>query len=477
LSLPTVTVTADKAVDGFNNNQATQTATAPLVEGYHTNAQAIAAFVEANAATVAGCGKADATCAATFARGFASRAFRRPLSSDEDQNFTQFISDQVPALGFEKTVSAFVEGILQSANFLYRPEFGVADPSVSAGARLSGYEVASRLSYFIGQTLPDAALLAAAAAGTLDTPAGLEAEARRWLGTAAAQAALNDFHEQWLELTAIKTMARDPVLFPAFNMALPAQLFDATERFVMDNFWTGDATVGSLLLTPKAYVNDALAPIYGLALPGGTELRLVDLDPSERAGLLTQAGLMASMAHQQFDAPILRGVFVLRHLLCAPPGAPPPNVADIPPSQAGDAPRTTRQRVAEQHVTSPVCKACHDQIDPIGFAFEHYDAIGQYRTVDNGLPVDASGTLSTVGDASGSFDGAIELSGLLAKSVTVEQCAARNLFRFGLGRSETTGDQCAILGALQRSRGNMREMVVQIVLSDNFRYRRPLAPP
>jgi Protein of unknown function (DUF1592)/Protein of unknown function (DUF1588)/Protein of unknown function (DUF1595)/Protein of unknown function (DUF1587)/Protein of unknown function (DUF1585) len=475
LSLPAITITADKVVDGFNNNQATQTATAPLVDAYHANAKAVATVVEANAASVAGCDASEATCGATFARAFAARAFRRPLQQDEEQAFTNFMNDQVTALGFAKAVSSFVEGTLQSANFLYRPEFGVADPSRPADLRLTGFEVANRLSYFVGQTMPDAALMAAASAGTLDTPAGLEQEARRLLETPAARAALSDFHEQWLDLTPIKTMARDPVLFPAFDMTLPEQLFDATQRFVMDNFWNGDGTVNSLLTTPKAYVNDAVAPLYGLPKPGSTELRLVDLDPTKRAGLLTQAGLMASMAHQQFDAPILRGVFVLRHLLCAPPAPPPPGVADIPPAQQGDMPRTTRQRVEEQHVTSPACKACHAQIDPLGFAFGNYDAVGQYRTEENGLPIDATGSLARVGDASGDFDGAIQLSEILAESVTVQQCAARNLFRFSVGRSETTGDQCAILGALDRSKGNLRELVVQLVLSDNFRYRKPLA--
>ena len=474
ITLPQVTVTADKVVDGFNNNQATQTAIAPLLEAYHSNAQAIARVAEGNAAAVAGCSASDPMCATSFAQSFGARVFRRPLLPEEEQAFVLFMNDQTTKLGFEKAVGSFVEGMLQSANFLYRPEFGVQDASVAVDLRLTGYEIANRLSYFIAETMPDRPLLAAAAAGKLDTPAGLEEEARRLLAGEAAKVALSNFHEQWLELRAIKTMTRDSTLFPAFDMALPAQLFDATQRFVMNEFWNGEGTMSSLLLTPKAYVNDAIAPLYGLSPSFGRELTLVDLDPAQRAGLLTQAGLMASMAHPQFDAPILRGVFVLRRLLCAPPPAPPPGVADIPPAEQGDAPRTTRQRVTDLHVTAPACKGCHGMIDPIGFAFENYDAVGQYRKEDNELPVDATGTLVPIGDASGSFDGAVQLSSLLAQSVTVQQCAARNLFRFGFGRTETVGDQCAILGAMARAKGNLRESVIQLVLSDNFRYRKPL---
>lgn len=472
LSLPALALNADKSVDGFNNNEATHTATAPLVDSYNTSAKAIAQLVEQSAASVAGCGSADAACAQSFARSWAARAFRRPLSNDEEQAFSGFMTKQVAAAGFDKALGLFVEGLLQSANFLYRPELGVADASQPARVPLAGYELASRLSYFITQSMPDATLLDAASRGSLATPAGVESEARRLLATPGAQAALADFHGQWLELDAIKTMARDPALFPAFSTDLPAQLFDATQRFVMNNFWAGDASLKSLLLDPRAYVNDAIAPLYGVPKPGSKDLTLVNLDPAQRAGLLTQAGLMASMSHPQFSAPIIRGTFVLRHLMCAPPPPPPPSVPDIPPQEQGDRARTTRQRVEELHVTSATCKACHASIDPLGFAFEHYDALGQYRTQDNGLPVDSSGVLSNSADVPLAFADAVELSAQLAESVAVTQCAARNMFRFSLGRTETAGDQCTILGALDAAKGNLRELVVQLALSDSFRYRK-----
>ncbi len=471
VALPTLVMTPDKAADGFDNHESTQTATAPLVEEYHTNAGAVAGAVEQDLGAVTQCAATDTDCVKSYALDLAARAFRRPLSSDEAATFADFVSTQASAFGLTKAAGLFVEGLLQSANFIYRPELGVEDPARADALRLTGYELATRLSYFITASQPDSELLAAAAAGTLDSASGVETEARRLLASDAARASLTNFHAQWLELNRIKTMSRDTTLFPLFDTALPATMYDATERFVMNNFWDGGGRIDTLLSSPKAYVNDALAPVYGLPSPGSDELVLVDLDPAERAGLLTQAGLLASMAHEKFDAPILRGVFVLRHLLCAPPDAPPPNVPDIPPAEDGDGPKTTRQRVEDVHVSSAACKGCHEQIDGIGFAFDNYDAIGQYRTTENGLPVDSTGAITGMGDADGTFDGAVALSSQLAGSERVTQCAARHLFRYAYGRSETVGDQCAILDAVTASGGDMKELVVELVLRDNFRYR------
>jgi hypothetical protein len=288
---------------------------------------------------------------------------------------------------------------------------------------------------------------------------------------------MNDFHRQWLELDRIANMNRDEALFPAFSPELPAVMHEATEQYVDHVFWEGDGRLSSLLLEPKAYVNDALAPVYGVDPPGSSELTLVDLDPSQRAGLLTQAGLLAGMAHEKFDAPIIRGTFVLKRLLCSPPPPPPPDVPDIPPANPADKPMTTRQRVEETHRNAG-CIACHENIDGAGFGFNHFDAIGQYRTEENGLPVDASGKLPVASDVAGPFYGAIELSQKLADSADVEACVVSQYYRFGMGRSEAREDACAeasLTEAFRASGGNMRDLLLGVVLSDSFRYRRPIA--
>lgn len=472
LPLPALDLPQDAEVDGFDNNERTQTAIPVLVERYHGNAQQVGAAVEQNVEAVAPCA-GEVGCAASVVERLGRRVFRRPLASEELTRHVEFVEQFADKYGFARALGMWVEAILQSAHFIYRPEFGVPDPERPDDRRLDGYELATRLSFFLWQAAPDDALLDAAARGELDTAAGVEAEARRLLADDRARAALRHFQDQWLELDRIKTMARDAELFPEFDEAVPPLMHEATARFVEHQFWEGDATVASLLLTPEAWVNDKLAPFYGVSAPGSEELTRVTLPTQERAGLLTQPGLMAGMAHEKFDAPILRGVFVLDRFLCAPPPAPPPNVPDIVSANDDGSPKTTRQQVEELHVTS-TCRSCHAAIDNAGFGFNHYDAVGRYRTTDNGLPVDASGHLENVGDASGTFVGAIELSQRLAQSEHVEGCVARHFYRFALGHTETNGEACAIVDSMTAAQGNLRELLIQIVLSDNFRYRRPV---
>jgi hypothetical protein len=475
--VPELALLPDKAVEGFENNEKTQTATPDLVADQYAAAQKVAGAVSANAAAFAGCSYGTPSeaqaCAEQVADTLGRRAYRRPLTEMETATFRTFLATNAAEHGFETALGMFVQGVLLSPGFLYRPEWGVADPSVSEALPLSGYELASRLSYFLWQSMPDEALFAAADSGALETPEGLEAEAKRLLADPRAREAVGDFHRQWMDLDKMKEMSRDTALFPAWNDGtVPPALAQATARYLDHVFWESEGTVSELLVSPKAYVNDTLAPLYGIDPPGSSDLVLVDLDPSKRAGFLTQAGPMAAMAHEKFDAPILRGVFVLRRMLCADLGPPPPDVADIPPAEEGEGPKTTRQRIEESH-TGGACAGCHDLINPLGFAFSHYDAAGQFRTQENGLPIDATGASEELGG----YDGAVELSSLLAESEDVRACVVKQWFRFAMGRLDGAADRCEISrleASFTEGGGTMRDLLLDIVMSDSFRYRSPL---
>jgi hypothetical protein len=342
--------------------------------------------------------------------------------------------------------------------------------------RLTPHELASRLSFFFWDTMPDDGLFAAADSGTLDTPVGVEAQARRLLGDARARAAVAHFQGQWLGLAAIFGTRKDPAVLAGWDGPLTETLRQATARFVEHAFWELGG-LGALFTTPKAFVDARTAPLYGLTAQGA-ELRLVELPTSQRAGLLTQAGLMAALGSETTSAPVRRGVFVLDRVLCAPPPPPPPNALSQP-APPGPKPVTTRERFEKQH-TGPTCLGCHDAIDGIGFAFEHYDAVGRWRDTENGAPVNAQGQLAGLGDdVDGPVDGALELSKKLAVSSTVRDCVAAHWLAYALGSAHDSIDACTlqpIVRRWQEAHLDMRELLVALVTSDAFRNRPTFAP-
>ncbi len=470
MTIPKLDLPSDKPVDGFDNNVATQAATPILVESYGTASRAITQAIP-NVRTFMGCDPAAAACASQFIRAFGARAFRRPPLGEDVSRYEAFFREQATRFGPEAAGRLLTQAMLLAPQFLYRPEMAQPDPGNRGRRSLDGYEVATRLSFFLWQTIPDPDLLNAAERGELVTLAGVEKQARRMLADARALAAVGDFSRQWLGLERTRGIVRDRMRFPAFDSNLPQALYDATVRYVERAFWEG-GTVSSLLTEPRAFANGPVARLYGLPGDGRAEMALVSLDPKQRAGLLTQAGVMAGLAHEQADAPILRGTYVLEHFLCAPSPPPPPEVPDIAPGDQADRPRTTRQRVEELHSLGG-CQACHHRIDPLGFLFSHYDALGQYRTVDNNLPVKAAAKVAAVApDIDGMYSDAIELSAKLAASRRVNECFTRQIFRFALGRTESDPEICAIAEATKAAKGNLRELLVQLPLTHPFRYLR-----
>lgn len=459
-------------VGGFDNHAESHVVNPLLVEQITAAARTLAEqAVEQRLDTLAPCedSQEEFACAERFLSSFGKRAFRRPLSAEEQDSLLRLYRKAAPTLGYGAAIGLMIETLLQSPQFLYRVEAPLTpldDPQQSS-VPLGPYEMASRLSYFLWGSLPDDELFAAAEEDRLGTPEEIEAQARRLLADPRARQQVTRFHEQWLGLKRFETVERD-VEDPRTNASWQRSVL----AFVDGVFWSESATVADLFHSPVVYVDDVIGPLYGHPQPPDSGLVPVELD-EDRAGLLTQPGLMAMLAHSDQSSPIQRGVFVRERLLCKPVPAPPPTVNNTPPDPDPNA--TTRERFAV-HTQDASCSSCHRLIDPVGFGFESFDQLGRFRRLENGAPIDTSGELlmSSDPELDGPFDGAVELSQRLAESPVVIDCMARYWNRFALGRMDTEEDGCTadqVADSVQRAGGRLEELLIAIVGSEGFRYR------
>lgn len=459
----------DETVGGFENNTVAPITQAG-VERYMEAAEALAARAVTRLDTLAPCpaGSPPASCARHFIDTFGRRAYRRPLSEGEREGLFALFAEKENRAGFARAVELVITAILESPSFLYRAE--PADGGTKTRP-LSGYEIATRLSYFIWASTPDDPLLDAAAAGNLQTREDVERAARRLLADPRATDGIRSFHRQWLDLRVLDTASKSPVLFPAFTPELKAAMVEETLRFATHAVLQGGDTITTLLTSKKSFVDAALAKLYGVPAPAGDGFALVDLPPLERSGLLTHASVMTVLAGAEETSPILRGKFVREKLLCEKI-SPPPVGLDIRPPPFD--PKLTRKERFNQHRADPSCAYCHDTMDPPGFGFEHYDAIGAWRSVEGAAaPVDATGVLSDIDDANGPFDGAVDLAARLSASKQVRRCIATQWFRAALGRVERVEDKPSLDMAYQtfaRAGFDVRELIVAIAASDVFRH-------
>jgi hypothetical protein len=354
--------------------------------------------------------------AAGFIRDFGRRAYRRPLDDQENQSLAALFA-QGPTLipgvdPFAAGVQLVVEAMLQSPHFLYRTELGTG----TGRQRLGDHEIAAKLSYALAGTMPDDDLFTAAGAGALKTDEQVAAQAERLLGKSGDSAVT--FHEELFRLDGITSdLDKDAARFPEFKPAWRDSIRKESNLFLGEIFARGQG-LAELLTAPYTFVDATLAALYGVSAPPGGNFARVDLDPKQRAGFLTQIGFLARSGETESD-PILRGAFINQRLLCLEMEPPPGATASIaePPASA----KTNRARVTA--ITSPAtCAGCHHTlINPAGFAFENYDALGRYRTAEGGQPVDAADSYNFASGAK-SFANGVEFSRLLAESTEVHQC-------------------------------------------------------
>jgi hypothetical protein len=417
-----------------------------LYQGQRTAAESIAARVMADPASyawVVGCASSDDVCRDAFIAGFGRRAYRRPLTEAERVEYQALFATAaewaLPGEEFRGGVQVVVEAMLQSPNFLYRVERGTGERDES-GVKLTPWEVATRLAFMITGTAPDTDLLDAAAAGELSTPESIGLQAKRLLDSSAVAARVRDFHARWAQLDELGGLAKDPAVFPQFSPQFASSMITSTERFITEVTLTTSGALQALLTAPFAFVDQNLAPVYGLGAGFGPELQRVDFGlDSPRAGLLTQPSFLAG--HSSSDtgtSPILRGVFILRRLLCQPIPDPPPNAqSTVPPPSP--TPIVTTREYFEWKTGMDACQGCHSTINPIGFGLEDFDGLGNYRTTENDAPVDPSGEVS-LGSNMLSFVGARELAEQLATLPEAQACYAQNWLRYAWGRADTTDD-------------------------------------
>jgi hypothetical protein len=412
----------------------------------------------------ANCGEdPEDACAQSVWQALAPRAFRRPPTSEELERYGALYSAfRASDHTAREALALLIQALLQSPQFLYR-----ADRLPIEDAALRGYAVASRLSYALWQTMPDAELFDAAASGALDTLPGIEEQARRLLGDARARRMIARFHEVWFERDKVDGAAKSPLLFPEFDDEVRTALGDELGELAAHVILELDGRLETLLTVPVAFVNVASAPWYGISGIGGRDLQRVEMPATERSGLLTTAGFLAAHANPNQSSPIKRGAFVRERLLCQQLPPPPPELFVAPPTP--DPALPTRERF-RRHAEDPGCSSCHQLIDPLGFTFEAYDAAGRYRTHEGSTPVDTSGQITGTLDANGPVSGVPELAARLAASYAVRRCVAQRWFRFTTGQLEGRDDPSLeqSYARFQESDFDIRELILGIVTSDAF---------
>jgi hypothetical protein len=417
--------------------------------------------------------KGEQACTTTFLDTFGRRVYRRPLESAEKDELSSLAASLASdGYALADRIRVLVTTMLQAPAFLYRWELGTASVHLDGKViELGPYELASRLSHFLWSSAPDDALLDAAAAGKLDSDADLDAQIERMTGSDKFQRTVESFHSQWLGLGSLPGISKDPTLFPQFNDALKTAMASETLRFVDDLFTVGSGRLSDLFGSSTSFVNADLAPIYGVTGVTGTGLRKVELDPTQRAGILTQASLLATLSNPGGTVPPRSGHMVYTNLLCQ-------HIAPAPPGAAQqfkpDAALSTRQNFSVLETTAG-CKACHAILNPLGYAFESFDPIGHFRTEEGDHPIDASGALTTSAGTK-RFANAVELGGLLANDPDAQSCVARKWLRFALARVETSGDAYSLQTSFQQFQASgfdVRAFLRAAATSRTFRFRAP----
>jgi hypothetical protein len=459
---------------GFHNNAETRSVSDVLVEGYLGAAEKLAAEAVTHLDRLLPCDPARAgegACLEMFLDSFGKRAWRRPISGPERENLRAAFT-MGRASGFADGISAVIQLMLLSPQFLYRTERGVPVAGTSY-ARLTPYEVATRLSYLLWGTMPDEPLMAAADAGRLGTRAEIAAQAQRMVGDQQHTAPMvTEFAGQWLALDDLATLDKEAMAFPAWKPDLRAAMRAESDRFIAHVLWQGDGKLTTLLTASYSFMNGPLAAFYGISGVSGDAFTQVTLDPAQRSGLLTHAGLLSVLGNNDvgLTSLVYRGRFVREQLLCQPIPDPPDNAQDDNPPLT---PSTTAREWSVARRAKATCGACHTQLDPIGLGLENFDAIGLYRTVEKGKPIDATGELTGT-DVDGTFVGAPALGKKLAGSQTVRDCVALQWFRWGYGRDASPRDACNV-ATLDRvfasSGGDVRELLLALTQTDAFLFR------
>ena len=464
----------DGAMAGYRVGQVAGDATVAAYRAAAIEAAAAAnvpALVPCDAATITA---KPADCAGKLVDALGPKAFRRALDADSRAALLALYTAVSAQYGFETGVRAVLEELLQSPYFLYHLE--LEEQAKGAGSvKVSGYSMASRLSYLVWGSMPDDALFAKAAAGTLTTAEQIEGEARRLLADPRARVGLFNFYEQWLRADRLSAV-KGGKYQNAYNDAMRASILASFDAQVDASLWSPQNGVNVLLTATQAFVNEQTAPLFGVTGVTGAALQVANVNPQERIGILAHPAIMGALATEDGTHPIKRGVFVWDQLLCQDLPNPPPDVPTFP----GVPDNLSVRQAFETFTSGQSCMACHRRINPVGFLFENYDALGAYTKVDdNGQPVVSAGTIVGAAALDGSDDPAVnkptptavELAKNMAGSASVAHCLVTQLYRYTTKRHETSADTASIdtlAGAFASTAQSMPELLVGLTTSEAF---------
>ena len=469
-------------VNGFKNQYQSQSLSPIQAEAYSEAAERVAAnaFRRGDSRHLIPCianGGNDAACRLQFIETFGQRAFRRPLERGEVARYDALFKAEA---NFLKGAQTVIEAMLQSPSFLFWNE---QTPS----SRWRSYATASRLAYFIWDTMPDDVLLDSAARGELNRSEDVERVARRMLDDPRAKQGLDDFISQWLRFDRVLTTARDHRFFPLFNHDLAVAMTEEARHFLGDLVWS-DRNFMEVFTANYGFVNSNLAPIYKVPVPAHEYDRVEFAPDQQRSGLLGQALFLTLTSKLEDTAPTGRGLFVREQFLCQHVPPPPPGVDTNLPAVDQVRPLTNRERLAA-HTSDKTCAGCHNLIDPIGFGLEKFDAIGMYREKQKLLfypehrgggtekpkPKEVLLDMDTTGLVAGlpesQFVSARQLGELLARTPQCQECIVKQVFRYMTGRQDTRADAPVIRRALEDFRNSgfrYKELVVSLVRQWDF---------
>jgi len=454
ISRPSRQFPPEDFIDGFKNQYEGQSISPLLAESYGEAAARLAQKVKKPAP-------------ADFVESFGRRAFRRPLKPGEIARYTALLAKAGP--------EGVAEAMLQSPAFLYRPE-------TAPRAEDRAYVRASRLSYLLWDTMPDEALMAAAAKGELNTPEGFEKQARRMLADPKAAGALDEFVSQWMRFDRVITMVKDRRFYPSFTREMAVAMTEETRRFVADLVWSNRNFL-EFYTSDNTYINGDLAALYGMKAPSDDYTRAAYPADSGRAGILSHATFLALTSKPSETSPTARGLFVREQFLCQAVPQPPPGVNTNLPPQNEEKPMTNRERL-QIHLSNPSCATCHNLIDPIGLGLEKYDGVGawrdelkmripsfdrrkQPRTVS--VPIDSRGWVA--GIQGSEFQTPRELGAALARTPQCQECLVKQYFRYAMGRREISADRpviAKVLAGFRDSQFRFQELMIAVVKWTEF---------
>ena len=455
---------------GFDNNSDARMVSEGHLEGFRKGAEIAAKQITDNLSVVLPCdpnGGRSAVCAEQFLKSFGLRAFRRPLRATELARYQALILAQKT---FAEGISAAVQALLTSPNFLYRSEVG--ELQSDGTYRLTPYEVASALSYLFWRSMPDQELFDAAGRGDLAASEKIREQAARLLASPRSREVIGAFGLSYLGAEDILTNNKSTVLYPDFSSAVRTAMAEETQRLFSHVTLDGSGRFDELFTADYSFLNADLAKLYGVGGVSGSQLGKQPYGSIPRSGVLGHGSVLGSYAHSDQSSPIRRGLFVRRQLLCEELPPPPPNAGGVPQV---DPKATTRERF-RQHTSVAFCKSCHQYIDDLGFGFERFDAVGKWRDAENGQPIDGIGDLNDR-EALGSLSHAPysslkELGTMLAESDRARSCFVRKTVRYARGAQEDVAEDLCSLWQLQnrfRDSGySVKELLLSLTQSEGF---------